>query len=150
MTSHEKHLTDDQLLSAAEGEALPRSLENHLKRCARCRAEADELRAPLKSIVETPAPTLTPELRERLISRYERRRAWRRVLPRILTWRVPLYQAAGLAAAAVVLWSLLAGPAPQARRAAAKTAPPAFHAATSDGVGGGFFAHYVTASPDSV
>jgi hypothetical protein len=99
---------------------------------------------------ETRPPVVASELRERLLERFERKQRWRWALPRILTWRMPVYQAAGLAAAAVVLWSLLAAPRPRPDRSAAVDTNLAFNAALVDGVGGDVFRLYVTASPDSV
>lgn len=150
MQSHEEHLTDDQLLSAAEGHDLPRTSLDHLASCIRCRTELNKLRTPIRAMEETPPPALTRELRERLLERFEGKRRWRWALPRILTWRMPVYQAAGLAAAAVVLWSLLAAPRPRPERTTSVDTNLAFNTALSDGVGGAFVAGYVTAHPDSV
>jgi anti-sigma factor RsiW len=151
MTSAEKHLTENQLLAAAEGEPLTPSAKDHLAGCERCSGDLSRMQAALAALRATPEPRLSAELRERLVQRFERRRSWRWLLPRVLTWRMPVYQAAGLAAAAVVLWSLVAAPRPRPERAASMEASPAFHAATADGVAGGtFVAQYVAASPDSV
>ncbi len=150
MTSPEKHLTEDQLLAAAEGGALTPPAKHHLAGCERCSGDVSRLQATLAAIRATPEPQLPADLRERLVGRLERRRSWRWLLPRIVTWRMPVYQAAGLAAAAVVLWSLVAAPRPRPERAAMQPGP-AFHTATADGVASGsFFASYVAASPDSV
>ena len=150
MTSPEKHLTEDQLLAAAEGEALAASVKDHLADCERCRGDVNRMQAALAAIRAAPESRLSPELRERLVQLFERKRSRRRLLPRILTWRMPVYQAAGLAAAAVILWSLVAGLRPRPERATMQ-ASPAFHTATADGVAGGsFFARYVAAPPDSV
>jgi anti-sigma factor RsiW len=151
MASPEKHLTEDQLLAAAEGEALAASVRDHLADCERCTRDVTRMQAAVAAIRAAPQPRLSAELRQDLVQRFERKRGRRRLLPGILTWRMPVYQAAGLAAAAVILWSLFAGPRPRVERTALREAGPAFHAATADGMAGGsFFARYVAAPPDSV
>jgi anti-sigma factor RsiW len=151
MTSPKNHLTEDQLLAAAEGEALAAPAPDHLEACERCRADVRRLRVALEAVRSAPEPFLPGDLRGRLMDRFERRKAIRWALPRILTWRIPLYQAAGLAAAAVLLWSLLTPPSPRTIRVRGAMGAPAFHAAQSELVGeSSVLARHTAAFPDSV
>lgn len=136
MRTQERHLTEDQLLSAAEGESLPEYLKQHLVTCTRCGAEVESLRAAVRVVSDAPQPQLSVHLRRHLIHRFRRRQSKRSLLPRIVTFRIPIYQAAGLAAAAVLLWTLLA---PTSRRDATVhglTRPPTFHTAQPEVVPG--------------
>lgn len=128
--NNDTHLRDDELLATADGESLSAEKKRHVESCTACTNEIAGLRQALSHLRETPEPSLSPRLRRDLVQTYRSKRLKRRPFRGILSWRIPVYQAACLMAGAILAWEIVT-PRPEAshQRAELLEELPAFTAA---------------------
>jgi hypothetical protein len=103
----DSHLRDEELLAAADGESLSAEQKRHVETCVVCTNEIAGLRQALSHLREAPEPNLPPRLRRDLLQTYRSRRLKRRPFRRILSWRMPVYQAACLMVGAILVWEVV-------------------------------------------
>jgi hypothetical protein len=112
-TNDDTHLNDDELRAAAEGESLPEGLQRHADSCALCASQIAAAQQTFSLLRGTPEPSLSHRLRRDLLQTYRSKRLRRRPMRRLLSLRIPVYQAACLMAGAILAWELVT-PRPEA------------------------------------
>jgi hypothetical protein len=114
MTIHDdSHLNDNELRAAAEGESLPEGLQRHADSCALCASQIAAIQQTFSLLRGTPEPSLSHRLRRHLLQTYRLKRLKKRPMRRLLSLRIPVYQAACLMAGAILAWELVT-PRPEA------------------------------------
>ena len=107
ITNDDAHLPEDELIAAAEGRALSADVQRHIDSCAACTREVLHMRQTVSLLKEAPSPSLSPALRRDLVRLYRSRRLKRRPFWSVLSWKIPVYQAACLVAGAILAWEVV-------------------------------------------
>ena len=106
ITNDDIHLPEDELIAAAEGESLSVDAERHIASCASCSRLIMDVQQALSLLKHAPAPSLSNGLRRDLMQTYRSKHHKCMPLQRVLSWRIPVYQAACLVAGAILAWQV--------------------------------------------
>jgi len=102
-----EHPPDRSLWQYLDENTQSVDLIEHISRCQRCKQRLDELQCTLDSVTHAPQPELSAMLRARTLRSFLGSRRTKPSFMRFCMVRIPLYQVAGIVAAAVLIMHIV-------------------------------------------
>jgi hypothetical protein len=107
MVQKSEHPPDKSLWQYLDENIQSTDLIEHISRCPRCKQRLDEYKRTLDTITHAPQPELSAMLRARTIRSFLGSRSTTPSFMRFCMVRIPLYQVAGIVAAAVLIMHIV-------------------------------------------